>query len=394
MDNNDIKGKIFELLKKKKINKNSKIIEIIQDPIKKKKYNTLKNLFSLIDKNISFEQGNPSKIDIDCNKIKGVTLYTRGDGNCLFHAVIGSYLELTGDNLEKHVLKVKDGNFIQVSGNETAENMRKNVGEWYEINKDKNIPIVDKGVDLFKDKPGVCTKCGAESGDLIKIRNDEWIPHPSLDQLCPYFENKKRESNTKKRTLFEELNYLYNDVNKHIDVNEHINDFKTNNEKWGDDTSIYAISDIYKIQIYVCNNSVFKNNFDANNLDTYQLFKNSENEDIGFKNKNDILNGIKIFIHLNNDRSKQRGSSGNHYQSIKITDENQKKILMNKSYTIVENSLIIKDESSIKDKIFKLLNDKNLPLDSTIRSLIDTPIHISKFKAYTILVNLFNNIKK
>ena len=144
----------------------------------------------------------------------------------------------------------------------------------------------------------------------------------------------------------------------------------------------------------VFKNDYDANNLDSNNLDTYQLFKNSEYGDIGFENKNDILNGIKIFIHLNNDRTMKSGSSGNHYQSIKITDENQKEILMNKSYPIVENSLIIKDESSIKDKIFKLLNDKNLRIDSTIRSLIYTPISIIKLKAYTICVDLFNNIKK
>tara|TARA_B100001989_G_C24532131_1_gene462230 strand:- start:454 stop:1557 length:1104 start_codon:yes stop_codon:yes gene_type:complete len=367
MNDNDIKSKFYELLENNNITKDNKINQIIQSSIKKEKYNILKLLFSLI--------GNHSKIDIDCNKIKGKTLNTTGDGNCLFHAVIGSYLELTGDNLEKHVLK--DGNFIQVFGNETAENMRKNVGEWYEINKDKNIPIVDKGVDMYIYEANVCPKCNAKPGSEVKKKlNGKKIViiHPSLDKPCPLF-TKERESNTEKRTLFEELKLLYNTD----DVNKHINKFKTNNNMWGDNTSIYAISDIYKIQIYVCNDEVFKNNsYDANNLDTYQLFKNSESGDIGFKNKNDILNGIKIFIHFNNKRSTESESRGNHYQSIKITDEIQKKILINKLLTI-------------KDKIFKLLIDKKYNTDTNISSLMHTSINL---KAYTVLVNLFDKIKK
>lgn len=235
---------------------------------------------------------------------------TKGDGNCLFHAFIGSYKnQITnkhprneGGNNQYNKLDVKDLYHSFVNTNDSDN-----------IN---NLP-------LLKD-----IKPKSENDDAILLRYlaANWL-EKNKNKVLPYqFDGDINRAQT--------LGQLIQETHNTKNIDTFIRDFATDPNLWGGEDTIMALSALFKVNIRTCTsdgktvgNTKYRFTYGKspngiippNNQFNVDL-KNAPDHPKDMLNKENYENfqvgkNLTIVINYNADFSKRE--SGNHYQSMK-----------------------------------------------------------------------------
>jgi hypothetical protein len=234
----------------------------------------LVNFSKIRDKSIVATDNSTSDPSADAKNTeckKHSKIETVGDGNCLFYAVLNSLEKKTRENVED-IIKT-DSSPIENS-------------KWYKLyNK---IHPTNAAI-----KADVVSQMRMQAGEWYKNNlNKTYLSQP----------------------LSEHIASERNDT-QNFDIDKYIDNFKTEDSIWGDNSTVWALAQLYDLRIIVCDEEKMKDNDYVGDdfvLDTDYVFDDATKEEY----KKD---GDPIYIHFER-KTDGHGKSSAHYSGMVLNN--------------------------------------------------------------------------